>query len=338
MTRPTRQPRQSDASSKRLFSHRRVVADSIRLIGDDDWVDDLDLGRLQRLPTERISDDLRNRLADMTWWAPFKAGAGGRLARVGALFHVEFQTSPNPHMAERLLEYAAMLRCDLRRSGWMSAAGVREAWDVPLVVYAGRGKWNAPRRLQTGARWMPPKLAWLQPTIGYLLLDSQDYAGDDAADGNLARAMLALEAASAEQLAAALERLATLLAEAGDGKLRQSFEAWCEGVLRPRLGDQLPSLANMMETTMLAETLQEWEELKFHEGRQDGRREGRQEVLEEERALLCSQAGRRFGAATGTQLADVLAAVEDGAELARIGTLIIDCDTGADFLDRARPR
>ena len=48
--------------------------------------------------------------------------------------------------------------------------------------------------------------------------------------------------------------------------------------------------------------------------------------------------GRRFDATTGTELAAVLAGVEDGAELERIGTLIIDCRSGADFLARARPR
>ena len=101
---------------------------------------------------------------------------------------------------------------------------------------------------------------------------------------------------------------------------------------------------------MLAETLREWDEQKIDEGRREGRREGRQEgmragvlagrqeVLAEERALLCNQASRRFGAAAGAELATVLAGVEDSAELARIGTLIIDCGSGPELLARARLR
>ena len=89
---------------------------------------------------------------------------------------------------------------------------------------------------------------------------------------------------------------------------------------------------------MLAETLREWDEQKIAEGRLVGRQEGRREVLAEERALLCSQAVRRFGAATGVELGAVLAGVEDASELARIGALIIDCEGGADFLARARLR
>ena len=93
---------------------------------------------------------------------------------------------------------------------------------------------------------------------------------------------------------------------------------------------------------MLAETLRERDELKINEGRREGlragRREGRREVLAEERALLCSLAKRRFDAATGAELAIFLAGIEDGTELARIGTLIIDCENGPDFLARARRR
>ena len=78
---------------------------------------------------------------------------------------------------------------------------------------------------------------------------------------------------------------------------------------------------------MLAETLREWDEQKIAEGRWEGQRD-----------VLCSLASRRFGAATGAELETVLAGVEDASELARIGALIIDCDSGQDFLARVRLR
>ena len=64
-----RQALQSDPASKRLFSHKPVVAGLVRLLGDD-WVGDLDLDRLERLPTEYVSDDLCARRADLPWWVP----------------------------------------------------------------------------------------------------------------------------------------------------------------------------------------------------------------------------------------------------------------------------
>ena len=121
-----------------------------------------------------------------------------------------------------------------------------------------------------------------------------------------------------------------VLSAVDDQLLWESFGAWCDGTLSPRLGGKLLTLVDNKETMMLAETLREWDEQKIDEGRQ--------EVLADERALLCSQASRRFDAATGNALAAILAGVEDAPELARIGTLIIDCRNGRDFLARARRR
>ena len=208
-------------------------------------------------------------------------------------------------------------------------AGGRVVAHVPLVVYNGWAKWNAPLRLDERG-WVPPELRDLQPRLAYRLVDAKDYAGDDVPDGNLARAALALDAASADGLPLALARAEALFGAAGDRELWRSFAAWCGGILGPRLGGRLGTSVDDKETTMLAETLRERDKQKIDEGRR--------EVRAEERALLCSLAGRRFDAATGTELAALLAGVEDGAELARIGTLIVDCGSGADFLARARLR
>ena len=315
-----RRIRHSDKSGKRLFSHRRVVADLVRLLGDP-WVDDVDLDRLERLPAEHVTDDLRARRADLPWWAPFKPNAGWP-AGAGAMFHVELQSSPDAQMAERLLEYVVLLRRDLHRSGWMATDGGRVVAHVPLVVYNGRAKWRAPLQLDERG-WMPVELRALQPRLACRLVDAKNFAGDDAADGNLARAALALDAASAEELPPALERAEQLFSAAGDQELWRSFVVWCGGILSPRLGGRLPILVHDKETTMLAETLRERDEMKIDEGR---------------REVLCSLASRRFGAATGTELAALLAGVKDGAELERIGMLIIDCGSGTDFLTRARLR
>ncbi len=330
-----RQIRHSDKSGKRLFSHRRVVADLVRLLGDP-WVDDLDLDRLERLPAEHVTDDLRARRADLPWWVPFRSPQPGSArglpfankeragwpAGAGVMFHIELQSSPDARITERLLEYVVLLRRDLHRSGWMATDGGRVVAHVPLVVYNGRAKWRAPLQLDERG-WMPRELRALQPRLACRLVDAKNFAGDDAADGNLARVVLALDAASAEGLPPALARAETLFSATDDQELWWSFVAWCGGILSPRLGGRPPILVRNKETTMLAETLRERDELKIDEGR---------------REVLCSLASRRFGAATGAELAALLAGVEDGAELARIGTLIIDCGSGPDFLARARRR
>ena len=77
-------------------------------------------------------------------------------------------------MADRLLEYVALLRIDLRRSGWMAAEGSR-------VTAAPSGTCRL--RLAEPER-APPELRDLEPRPAYRLVGAGGYASDDAADGN----------------------------------------------------------------------------------------------------------------------------------------------------------
>ena len=227
---------------------------------------------------------------------------------------------------------------------------------VAVVVYSGRAPWTPPRSVEERTAWAPPSLAARQPRFAYQLVDAKDFAGDHASDGNMARAALALEAASAKSLKAAMRRVSELLVEAADPSLDGSFDEWRDGVLAPRFG-ALPSLASLKEEpTMLAETLLEWEESKIEEGLERGREEGlerglqrgREEGLEqglkrglergreEERRLLRSLAARRFGSGTAEAIRPLLGSMRDAASLAEAGALIVECKTGAELLEGVR--
>ena len=324
-----KQHSQHDAASKLLFSHRRMAADLVRLLGGR-WIDDLALDELERLPSEQVGDGLRQRREDMPWQAPFKKDAGyPQGAR--AVFHFEFQARVEPHMPERLLEYAALLRRSLQRNGAAESDDAAPAC-VAVVVYSGRAPWTPPRSVEERTAWTPPALAARQPRFAYQLVDAKDFAGDHAPDGNAARAALALEAASAENLEAAMRRVSELLVEAADPSLDGSFDQWSHGVLAPRFG-ALPSFASFKEEpTMLAETLLEWEELKIGEGLERGLERGR----EEERRLLRSLAARRFGGETAAAIRPLLSSLRDAESLAEAGALIVDCKTGAELLEGVR--
>ena len=47
-------------------------------------------------------------------------------------------------------------------------------------------------------------------------------------------------------------------------------------------------------------------------------------------------ATRKFGAHDAASLAKLLSGVDDAAQLTEMGEWIIDCETGADFIARAR--
>ena len=320
LAQPTRAPAsQGDSAHKRLFSHPRMVVDLLWLLGEP-WVDVLDLRRLERLPAEHVADDGRTRRQDMPWRVPFRPAAGLG-TRAAVLVHLEFQSRTDPYMAERMLEYAALLRRDLLRAdgAGLMAGGLVPA-HLPLLVYNGRAPWNAPLRVEAHTAWAPSTLEALQPRFALRLVDARAYRGDHVRDGNMARALLALDAADAVGLPAALERAAWTLAGIGETALSHSFAVWCDGVLRPRFGDGMPPLANMMETpTMLEETLREWEEQLIsegrrtgrEEGRRTGREEGRRTGREEERARLRRLVEQRLDAETASAVARLLA--EDAA-------------------------
>ena len=289
---------QSDPANKHLFSHPRMVADLLRLLGEP-WVDDLDLDGLARLPAEHVADNHRVRAEDMPWRAPFKPGAG-HPPGAAVVVHVEFQSGSHPHMAERVIEYAVLLRRDLLRG----RATATVPAHVPLVVYSGRAKWSPPLQVAERTAWVPDALAEFQPRMAFRFVDAKTYRGDHALDGNVARAWLALEAADAAGLAAALRHAAATFARVGDAALSHGFGVWCYGVLPQRFGDRLPSLTDFMEEpTMLAETFQEWEEQKINEGRVTGR--------EEERERIRRLAERHLDAATASEFARLINADEE---------------------------
>ena len=73
-----------DPGLKRLFSHRRMVADLVRLLPKY-LTEGLDLDTLRRLPAWHVGDALRSRRSDMPWRIDFtphgrrRAGGGNGL-------------------------------------------------------------------------------------------------------------------------------------------------------------------------------------------------------------------------------------------------------------------
>ena len=154
--------------------------------------------------------------------------------------------------------------------------------------------------------------------------------------------------------------------------MTQAFATWLRHGLR--LAGRLPAdgrepLEQLQETqTMLEENVREWTrewlEQGIEQGRAQGVEQGRAQGVEqgraqgveqgraqgveqgraqgveqgrdEERALLCRQAARKFDAAAGEKLAAALAGVADPERLGRVGDWIIECATASELLARVR--
>ena len=92
--------------------------------------------------------------------------------------------------------------------------------------------------------------------------------------------------------------------------------------------------------TLLEARARQWEAQWLQEGIEQGIAQGiergRAEGLAEERALLCRQAARKFGAGTGERLTGLLDGLTDPERLAEVGEWIIECETGTELLGRVK--
>ena len=317
-----------DENYKRLFAFPRMVTDLLRGFVAGDWLDEVDFSTLHKLSPEYVSDELLKRHGDTVW-----------CMRVGddwlyLLLLLEFQSEDDPGMALRILTYTSLLYQELRRN--KAPVAVRRLPAVlPVVLYNGDSPWKAP--LEVGELIAPvaASLAPYQPAQRYAVLDERHVAADDLPTRNLMSAVVGLEQShSLADLVQVVEALREWLQD-GEGDLQRAFADWVRG-LAARLapgGAKMPAVRTLEDVRMtLEERVAEWPKRWLEQGLEQGREQG----LEHERALLCRQAAARFGADTAQHLADLLASVADAEFLAEVGDWLVRCETGDEFLVRAR--
>ena len=103
-----------DENYERLFAFPRMVEDLLRGFVDDEWVAEVDFSTLQKLSAEYIGDEQRRRHGDTVWRIRHREG----WLHVQVL--LEFQSSADPDMALRILEYTTLL---------YGSSGATSRWD-----------------------------------------------------------------------------------------------------------------------------------------------------------------------------------------------------------------
>ena len=280
-----------DALDKLAFSFPTMVRALLRLLPTA-LTAELDLRSLKRLPTTHVGPGLRQRHADMPWRIACRPAAG-RPPWPHVLLTLEFQATVDRHMALRVETYTALLRQDLLREGRRLAGPNRTLPRVlPVVVYTGRERWNAPLGVRALTAPGPEALAPLQPDAACVLLDGPALPDEDVRR-NLAAALIAVQScAEASQMPERVAGLLGLLRHTGDAELGKALRDGLRWMLETRFGGELPRRW-MEEPMSLEHRMDEWEQEWFRQGRE----EGRAEVLQ---ALQARQLG-----ANGADGADV---------------------------------
>ncbi|HEX3131592.1 MAG TPA: Rpn family recombination-promoting nuclease/putative transposase [Thermoanaerobaculia bacterium] len=270
---------QHDLSYRRFFAHQRMIRDLLREIVGERWVDLIDLDSGERVNASFVSPRHKNRESDIIWKFPRKGG--GEPVYVYIL--MEFQSRPDPSMPVRLMGYVYNFYEDLMArqpaSGWRKLPLV-----IPVVVYNGTEPWNVADDLGSLIVDLDPSAEIYRPRLRYRLVDESSYSQEEleVLRSPVAELFRMEKSRDWAEILTSVQRLQEILSPA-DGSLRQDFEMWLRKVILPRLGlsEEEAATAPTLEEfeTMLAESIDRWNQEIREEGRQEGNREGEERVL-----------------------------------------------------------
>ena len=324
----------NDPIYRRLFAFPRMVADLLRAVGHPDWLGDIDLNTLERLPAEHIGDSGQQRRGDAVWRVRF------RNSWLYLLVLLEFQSRSDARMALRNLEYTTLLYRELDRRRELGDPG---RWPpvLPVVLYNGDAPWTGALEMRDLMAPVPPALLPCQPSQRSLLLDERRVAADDLPLDNLMRAVVGLEQSrTPADMARVAEALRGWLRSPQDTDLGRAFAAWIwQMVARISPGQAgLGPGGNLEEVTMsLVERVAQWPEQWRREGVAEGRREGveegRREGVAQQRALLRRFAAGRFGEVVGERVEILLRDTEDWDRLSAAAEVIAAAKAEVELID-----
>ena len=250
---------------------------------------------------------------------------------------IEFQSSADAAMAQRVLEYTALLYGELLRAGSHRPGTLPPV--LPVVLYNGDAPWRPATEMRDLIAKPSAVLVPYQPSQRYVVLDERRVRAKELLKlHELTLAVAQLEQSrSVADLARVARRLTAHLSGAGEGELRRTFADWLR-VLERRLsaGDQPRqptddlSLEDM--TVSLEERVAEWPKPYIRQGREEGISLGREQGIEHERQMLRRLASVRFGTAIGDRLATAIGAEADPQRLMDVAEAIVRCTTGGELL------
>ena len=280
-----------DPAYKQFFSNPEMVESLLRDFVPEDFVRELDFSTLEPCSGSYVTDDLRERHDDIVW----------RLRWNGTFIYlyllIEFQSTPDPWMAVRILAYTALLWQDLIKSG-----ALREGEALPpvfpMVIYNGRNPWTAARDVRELLTPVSGPLERYQPRQRYFLLDESQVPEELLHSGGLVAQLVRLERAQEpEDVRQVVKELIARLHGPEYVRLRRAFTVWLGRVVLKRAGitEDLSELHDLQEVdAMLEERAAQWKDDYIRQGVLMGLAEGRMEGLAEGEAK-----GRAKGRAEG---------------------------------------
>ena len=295
-------------------------------------MDALDFGRIEKLPTERVTREFRRRYGDQVWRVPLRSADG---PVVWLVLLLEFQSEADGAMTLRVLRYIWELWRDMEARGALLPDAVRPL-TLPVVIRNGATPWRAPRRLVdwtlSGLPGGPLEdLSPLQASVGLHVVDFASYREDDLIQGNLTSLQIGFENAGPSDFA----RLVPALADLPSASLRRTAYDWVRHRARHYFGMELETLEDTdVSVSVFRSRLDENMKRATEAWFADGHKAGIEQGLEQQRSLLGRQAAAKFGAETAARLTPLLAEAGDSATLADLGEVLLAARNESELLAR----
>ncbi len=324
--------RRHDQSYKLLFSLPLAVEHLFRPYIDSELARELDFDRVEYLANERTGPGLIRSLADLVCRIHFR-GSSRYL-----LFALEFQSSVDRYMALRALAYVAGAYRGLvgskRRGRKLGPRGLLPP-VLTVTIYNGREPWTAPDDVFDLIEPVQGRLAGRQPRMRHQMLDLRELARQHPAEANVVSWVARLELdPSPENVGRVVREVLAAYPGPEHALLRDAFREWVLGAAESwgLEGDTLERVESLKEAEMIyagIEELKEQYRAEAERARTEGRAEGGSSVVRRLTRL-------KFGAGTAEELSRLVGGIAEPERIARIGDLIIECETGAELLERAR--
>ncbi|MDO8938601.1 MAG: Rpn family recombination-promoting nuclease/putative transposase [Methylicorpusculum sp.] len=261
-----------DTGYKLLFSHPRLVQDLITGFVQPEWLDSIDFKTLEPVKASFATDDLRQRHDDCIWRMKFKD------TWLYLYLLLEFQSSDDYFMANRVMTYLGLLYQDIIRSQLLKKGDLLPP-VLPIVIYNGASNWSGPVEIASLINPIHPALQAYTPQLSYFLLQERatpkDYSQTHPT--NLVGHLIALEqCATSDDLQNQLQLLQQQLKAARYQPIRRSFAIWLSRLLRVKFKtESIPEYQELNEVNaMLAERLTDWTLQWKKEGEEIGEKRG----------------------------------------------------------------
>lgn len=261
-----------DASYKRLFSHKEVVASLLQCFAPPEILEKMRLNTLHAMPTEHITEKNRARINDSIWRLEF----GDSTCYLVIMF--EFQRVEDIWMALRKLIYSGLFFDDLTKQEGQDKRFYLPA-ILPIVLYNGEKAWTAPTSME---QLYSPNYGELEkycPSQEFFLIDIKHLSQENDRDKNsLCMAIFDLERAKTpEDIIIVFENLSRLMPADKLLSLHKAFINLLASSIANKspFSKELRSCQNVQEAyQMLSQTLETWENNVLNKGIAIGRNEG----------------------------------------------------------------